>query len=64
VKYGDCGSSRWLVGGGFKTADDNPYNIVTAAIPNAASPASWKINLANPDTVAHTVGIVYVCLPK
>lgn len=57
-----CGSKAWLVGGGFKNIASG-LNIVTAAIPTAGSPDSWKINVRNPDTVAHTVGIYYICMP-
>jgi hypothetical protein len=58
----DFGSSKSLGGGGFKNIASG-LNIVTAAIPTAGSPATWKINVRNPDTVAHTVGIYYICLP-
>jgi hypothetical protein len=63
AKSVDCGSSKWLVGGGFLNIASG-RNIVTAAIPTAGSPATWKINVRNPDTVAHTVGIYYICMPK
>jgi hypothetical protein len=61
VGFGNCTSDKWLVGAGFNTSGDNAFNLVTAAIPNAGSPATWKINLRNPDTVAHDVQVVVVC---
>ncbi len=63
VKTVDCGSSKWLVGGGFGNFTSG-LNIVTAAIPSAGSPETWKINVRNPDTIAHTVWVYHVCLPK
>jgi hypothetical protein len=63
AKSVNCGSSNWLVGGGFNN-NASGLNIVTAAIPTAGSPATWKINLRNPDTVAHSVAIYYICIPK
>jgi hypothetical protein len=63
AKAVNCGSNAWLVGGGFKNIASG-LNIVTAAIPTAGSPDTWKINVRNPDTVAHTVGMYNTCLPK
>ncbi len=63
AKSVNCGSSKWLVGGGFKNFTSG-LNIVTAAIPTAGSPATWKINVRNSGSVVATVGIYYVCMPK
>lgn len=58
----DCGATRWLVGGGWITNQNIPHNIVTAALPTDAANDNWKINLANGDSVAHTVQLIHVCL--
>jgi hypothetical protein len=60
----DCGSTRQLVGGGWVTNQNFRHNIVTAAIPTDATNDFWKINLANPDSVSHSVKLITVCLPK
>ncbi|MBX6749545.1 MAG: hypothetical protein IRY85_07685 [Micromonosporaceae bacterium] len=60
----DCGSNHQLVGGGWVTNQNIPHNIVTAAIPTDATNDNWKINLANRDSVSHTVKLIIVCLPK
>lgn len=59
-----CGSSNWLVGGGWKTNENTPHNIVTAALPTDASNDYWKINLANPDSVSHSVQFLMICMEK
>jgi hypothetical protein len=64
VYTGNCGSNKWLVGGGWVTNESTPYNIVTASIPTDATNDYWKINLSNPDSVAHTVQYMHLCLPK
>ena len=51
-------------GGGWVTNENTSYNIVTASIPTDASNDYWKINLSNPDSVAHTVQYMHLCLPK
>lgn len=63
AKSVNCGSSKWLVGGGFLNTASG-VNLITAAIPTAGSNATWKINVRNPNAIAYTVGIYYTCLPK
>jgi hypothetical protein len=60
----NCGSSKWLVGGGWITNENTSHNVVTASLPTDATNDFWKINLANPDSIAHTVQHVHVCMPK
>ena len=60
----DCGSDKWLVGGGFITGENTPHNIVVGATPGDAANDFWKVNLSNPDTVVHTANHVKVCMPK